>query len=334
MTPAKTPAVQWATVSDTRETRFGHPVDVKVLQGVLDNSADPAIRVAIDLTVVVPMTEGSHAKHGSAGRVPVVMEFHWNFPLQLVLDRGWGYAEYQPYSVQADSGAGLTAGVIGLTNGGQPRSAEDWGALKAWAWGASRALDYLQSDIAVDGKRVAVEGHSRFGKAALVAMAYDPRFAAAFVSSSGAGGAELWRRGVGEQLENVETDEYWWEGANLLRYAADPLDATDLPVDLHELLALCAPRPVFVSGGANGDQWVDPHGMFLSAEAASPVWELLGARGLRDADGPVSKFPAIEVPVVAGDLGFRQHTAGHTPGPNWPVFLDFFARHSASEDRH
>ena len=343
LTPAKTPAVRWVLVSALSETRFGHLVSVKVLQGVLDNSAAPAIPVKIDLTLVTPVLEGSHSRYGRVGHVPVVMEFHWNFPAamlarmpkepgppwqQQVLDRGWAYAEYSPYSVQPDNGAGLTAGVIGLVNHGRPRSVDEWGALKAWAWGASRAMDYLQSDVDVDATRVAIEGHSRFGKAALVAMAYDPRFAAAFVSSSGAGGADLWRRNSGEQLENVEgASEFHWEAGNLLKYAAEPLHAADLPIDQHELLALCAPRPVFISGGGEGDRWVDPHGMFLSAVAASPVWELLGARGLRDASGLVTAFPAIESPLVTGDLGFRQHTAGHTPGPNWPVFLEFAARH-------
>lgn len=230
--------------------------------------------------------------------------------------------------MQPDTGAGLTAGVIGATNKGRPRSVEDWGALKAWAWGASRSLDYLTTDPHVDARRVAIEGHSRLGKAALVAMAYDPRFAAAFVSSSGAGGANLWRRGVGEALENVEAaSEFHWEGGNLLKYAADPLHAADLPLDQHELIALCAPRAVFLSGGAEGDRWADPHGMFLAAVAASPVWELLRAHGLRDSRGPVTAFPAVGNALVEGDLGFRQHTAGHTPGPNWPTFLDFAARH-------
>ena len=176
----------------------------------------------------------------------------------LVLARGWGYASLITGSVQADNGAGLTHGMIGLTNHGQPRKLDDWGVLRAWAWGASRALDYFETDKAVDAKRVGLEGHSRWGKATLVAMAYDPRFAIAYVSSSGEGGAKLSRRNAGEIVENVAgSGEYHWMAGNFLKYAG-PLNWGDLPVDSHELIAMCAPRPVFISAGAtNGDGWVD-----------------------------------------------------------------------------
>ncbi len=117
--------------------------------------------------------------------------------------KGWGYAVLYPTSIQADGGAGLTKGIIGLVNKGQPRKPDDWGALRAWAWGASRALDYLETDKAVDAKHVGIEGLSRFGKAALVTMAYEPRFAVAFVASSGQGGAKLHRRRFGELVENA-----------------------------------------------------------------------------------------------------------------------------------
>src|SRR5205085_5965617 len=110
---------------------------------------------------------------------------------EQLLAAGWGYASISPGSIQADNGAGLTKGIIGLVNQGQPRKPDDWGALRAWAWGADRALDYLATDKTVDAKRVAIQGHSRYGKATIVAMAYDPRFAIAFVSSSGEGGAKL-----------------------------------------------------------------------------------------------------------------------------------------------
>ncbi len=156
------------------------------------------------------------------------------------------------------------------------------GGLKAWAWGASRALDYLSADPRVDAKRVAIEGLSRFGKAALVTMAYDPRFAIAFVGSSGEGGAKLYRRNFGETVENVASSgEYHWMAGNFLKYAG-PLTAKDLPVDAHELIALCAPRPVFIGAGTReeGDGWVDPRGMFLATVAAGPVYRLLGKKDL------------------------------------------------------
>ncbi len=242
---------------------------------------------------------------------------------QQVLAKGWGYAVIIPTSIQADNGAGLTQGIIGLCNKGQPRKLDDWGALRAWAWGASRALDYFETDKAVDAKQVGIEGHSRYGKAALVAMAYDPRFAIAYVSSSGEGGAKLHRRNFGEIVENVAgTGEYHWMAGNFLKYAG-PLHWNDLPVDSHELIALCAPRPVFIGGGATkGDGWVDAKGMFLAAVGAGPVYRLLGKKDLG-----TTEFPPIETPLIDGDIAFRQHSGGHTPAPNWPTFLTFASRY-------
>ncbi len=292
--------------------------------------------VDIDVTLTTPAN--------ASGPVPVIVAFSLSpevqaalakrFPemtalgpgptwQQQVLARGWGYAVYIPVSVQADNGEGLTSGVIGLVNKGQPRKLDDWGALRAWAWGASRVLDYFETDKSVDAKQVGVEGHSRYGKAALLAMAYDQRFAIAYISSSGEGGAKLFRRNFGEQVGNVAgTGEYHWMAGNFLKYAG-PLTENDLPVDAHELIALCAPRPVFIGAGAtNGDGWVDAKGMFLAAVGAGPVYELLGRKDLG-----TSQFPAIEVALVEGDVAFRQHSAGHTPAPNWPAFLGFAGRY-------
>lgn len=246
-----------------------------------------------------------------------------------VLAKGWGYATVSPGSIQADSGAGLTSGIIGLVNKGQYRKADDWGALRAWAWGASRALDYFEKDKSVDAKHVALEGHSRYGKATIVAMAYDARFWTAYVSSSGAGGAKLHRRNWGEIVENVAAaSEYNWMAGNFLKYAG-PLNWNDLPVDSHELVAMCAPRPVFLSAGKGGydaepggDSWVDAKGTFLAGVGAGPVYRLLGKKDLG-----TSGFPPIETPLMDGDVAFRQHAGGHTDGPNWPVFLTFASRH-------
>jgi hypothetical protein len=243
---------------------------------------------------------------------------------QQVLEKGWACATVVPVSVQADNGAGLTKGIIGLCNKGQPRAVDDWGVLRAWAWGASRAIDYFETDPAVDAKRVALEGHSRYGKATLVTMAYDPRLAVAFVSSSGEGGAKLHRRDWGEIVENIAgSGEYHWMAGNFIKYAG-PLNWNDLPVDSHELIALCAPRPVFISAGTkeNGDGWVDAKGSFLAAVGAGPAYELLGKKGLS-----VSEFPPVETTLIDSDVGFRQHSAGHTPGPNWPTFITFAERY-------
>jgi hypothetical protein len=150
----------------------------------------------------------------------------------------------------------------------------------------------------------------------------------AFVSSSGAGGAKILRRTYGELLENVAApSEYHWMAGNFLKYAG-PLTVNDLPVDAHQLVAMCAPRPVFISSGDTlggvpaGDGWVDAKGMFLAGVYAGPVYRLLGKKDLG-----TSEFPTVETALVDGEIGFRQHTAGHTPGPNWPTFLSFADRY-------
>jgi len=329
--PKDIPNVKWEVVSITGEKNGDVPVITKQLVGHVDNSLYPLVNVEIQMTLSAP---------ANADRaVPVIMELGFTGirPLgappaptgpswqQQVLAKGWGYAILSLGSIQADNGAGLTRGIIGLVNKGHPRNLDDWGALRAWAWGASRALDYFETDKSVDALRVGVEGHSRYGKATIVAMAYDPRFAIAFVSSSGEGGAKLHRRNWGELVENVAgNSEYHWMAGNFIKYAG-PLQWNDMPVDSHELVALCAPRPVFISAGAtNGDGWVDAKGMFLAAAGAGPVYRLLGKK-----DMGTSEFPAIETGLMEGDVAFRQHSAGHTPGPNWPTFLAFAERYFA-----
>jgi hypothetical protein len=332
--PKNTPKVRWE-ITDTKHSTNGDiSVTTKTLSGHVDNSTYPLITVDIQLELTIP--------DNAAGAVPVIMEFGFIGPFprrpgapappppppgptwqQQVLAKGWGYAIIVPGSIQADNGAGLTEGIIGLCNKGQPRKLDDWGALRAWAWGASRALDYFETDKSVNAKRVGIEGHSRYGKATLVTMAYDQRFAIAYVSSSGEGGAKLNRRDWGEIIENVAgTSEYHWMAGNFLKYAG-PLQWKDLPIDAHELIALCAPRPVFISGGATkGDGWTDSKGMFMAAAAASPVYRLLGKKGLN-----TTIFPPMETPLIDGDLAFRQHSGGHTPAPNWPTFITFASRY-------
>jgi peptidoglycan/xylan/chitin deacetylase (PgdA/CDA1 family) len=325
--PNKTPSVRWEVVSSTPRT-FGtvRAVENKLV-GHVDNRAYPSIKVDIDMTLVVPADVKQN--------VPVIMEFTFpGFPgrpplpeplwHQLVIQQGWGYASLIPTSVQADNGAGLTQGIIGLVNKGQPRKLDDWGALRAWAWGASRALDYLATQSRVDAKHVAIEGLSRYGKAALVTMAYDPRFAVGFIGSSGAGGAKLWRRNFGEQVENVASaSEYHWMAGNFLKYAG-ALTVNDLPVDAHELIALAAPRPLYISAGSPSIEggWIDAKGSFDAAVAAGPVYRLLGAKPLQ-----ATSIPPIEIPLLSGDLAFRQHSGGHTTGPNWPTFIAFAQRY-------
>ena len=332
-TPANLPAVKWEVVSTTNEINGTFPVITKKLIGRVDNSAYPQITVNIDLTLTTP----ADAK----GPVPVMMEFGFVWPpgmtpprdtsrnappswQQQLLAKGWGYAVLVPTSYQADNGAGLTQGIIGLVNKGQPRKPDDWGTLKAWAWGASKALDYFETDKAVDAKRVGIEGLSRYGKAALVAMAYEPRFAIGFIGSSGAGGAKILRRVYGEQVENLASSaEYHWFCGNFIKYAG-PLTPTDLPVDSHQLIALCAPRPVFISSGSPNveGKWIDAKGMFLGGVHAGPVYKLLGKKDLG-----ATEMPAQEVSLVDGDIAWRMHAGGHTVGPNWPAFIQFAERY-------
>jgi len=339
--PKRTPAVKWEIASTAREKIGGVAAITKKLVGHVDNSSYPAISVEIQASLTIPAE--------SSGRVPVMMEFGLDpavmrrlreqmeargqkFPppppgptwQEQVLAKGWGYAVIIPTSYQDDNGAGLTRGIIGLCNQGQSRKLDDWGALRAWAWGASRLLNYLETDKAVDAKRVGIEGLSRYGKAALVTMAYDQRFAIALVGSSGAGGAKLLRRNFGETVENLAaTSEYHWFAGNFLKYAG-PLTANDLPVDAHELIAMAAPRPVFISCGSPQVEggWVDDKGQFMAEVAAGPVYELLGKKGLG-----TTEMPPIGNSLMRGDLAFRQHEGGHTDGPNWPAFLRFGSRY-------
>jgi hypothetical protein len=336
--PANVPEVHWEVISTSHDTANNIPAITKKIVGHVDHSAYPPITVDIQLTVTTP------AK--APGPVPVMMEFGFVFPpgfkipkppsdehtpgwQQQLLSKGWGYAIIIPTSVQEDNGGGLTRGIIGLVNKGQPRTPDDWGALRAWAWGASRALDYLQTDASIDAGFVGIEGLSRYGKAAIVTMAYDQRFAIAFVGSSGQGGVKIIRRVFGEQVENVASSgEYHWMAGNYMKYAG-PLTPDDFPVDAHELVALCAPRPVFISAGSPlvEGQWVDAKGMFLGGAYAGPVYELLGKKGFG-----TTEMPPIGTPLIEGDVAFSQHTGGHTTGPNWPVFLKFAERYY-SRDR-
>jgi hypothetical protein len=259
---------------------------------------------------------------------------------QLIAD-GWGYVMIDPSSIQADNGAGLTRGIIGLVNKGQPRKPEDWGALRAWAWGAARGLDYLETDPAVDAKHVGIEGVSRYGKAALVTQAFEQRFAMVLVGSSGEGGAKLNRRNWGEAVESLTGGEYYWMAGNFIKYGASSATfgsktANDLPVDSHELIAMCAPRLTFISYGLpeQGDaKWLDQQGSYMATIAAGPVFKLLGAKDLGVSnDYKTEKMPGVKVGLLDGELAWRQHEGGHTDAPNVKYFIqwaDKFIHHTS-----
>lgn len=352
--PAGVPTLTWEVAETVATTVGGRAVVARRLLGRVDNSAAPDIEVTVRAALVLPAAASPQAP------VPVLIMFNWgNMPDEApprfpgfpepagpsseeqLIAAGWGYVSLSPASIQADNGAGLTAGIIGLTNRGQRRTPEQWGALRAWGWGASRVLDHVETMPEVNARRVGIEGVSRFGKAALVAMAFEPRFAFVLVGSSGKGGATPARRNFGEAVENLtSTYSYHWMAGAFMRYgAADGAfgsrTAADLPVDSHELIALCAPRPTFISYGVpeKGDAlWLDQRGSFMAAVAAGPVFRLLGARDLGVAgDYRTAAPPPPETGLLDGRLAWRQHTGGHEDRSNMTHFIDWVGRQAQME---
>jgi hypothetical protein len=351
--PKDVPKVTWTITTQALDRVVGGiPVIAKQLVGHVDNSACPSINVDIQMTLVTPANSNS--------RVPVLMMFGGfgggGLPrrpgepeptnrfgafgggtfadppsTEQLIAAGWGYATISPASIQPDNGAGLTKGIIGLVNKGQPRKPDDWGSLRAWAWGAARGLDYLETDSAVDAKKVGIEGVSRYGKAALVTLAFEQRFAMALVGSSGEGGAKLHRRNFGEAVENLTgSGGYHWMAGNFLKYGAaessfGSKNAGDLPVDAHELIALCAPRPTFISYGIpeRGDaNWLDQQGSYMATVAAGPVFRLLGARDIGETeDYRTAKMPPVNTGLLDGELAWRQHNGGHEDRSNMKHFI-------------
>jgi hypothetical protein len=349
--PKTVPKVTWTVTASNNATVAGHPVLGRQLVGHVDNASFPAITVDIQMMLVTPtdvkgpvpvmmmFTFGNRTLPGlpppppGPGQPPAFTPPPGSDPpaTDQLIAAGWGYASVIPASIQADNGAGLTSGVIGLVNKGAHRQPDDWGSLRAWAWGASRGLDYLETDKTVDAKKVGIEGVSRYGKAALVTMALDTRFAVVLVGSSGEGGAKPHRRNWGEAVENLTgTGEYHWMAGNFLKYGASEAsfgskNAGDLPVDAHELIALCAPRLTFISYGSpdKGDsKWLDQQGSYMATIAAGPVFRLLGVKDLgRSDDYKTEKMPPINSGLLDGQLAWRQHDGGHTDGPNWKYFI-------------
>ena len=351
--PKDVPKVTWTITTQATDRVVGEiPVIAKQLIGHADNSACPSINVDIQMTLVTP----ANAK----GRVPVLMMFGGfgggGFPrrpgepaptnrfgafggganagpssTEMLIAAGWGYATIVPNSIQADNGAGLTKGIIGLCNKGQPRKPDDWGSLRAWAWGAARGLDYLETDSTVDAKKVGIEGVSRFGKAALITMAFEPRFTMVLVGSSGEGGAKLHRRNFGEAVENLTgSGEYHWMAGNFLKYGTaessfGSKNAGDLPVDAHQLIALCAPRFTFISYGIpeKGDaNWLDQQGSYMATVAAGPVFRLLGAKDIGEKeDYRTAEMPPVNTGLLDGELAWRQHDGGHEDRSNMKYFI-------------
>jgi len=350
--------IEW-TVSEPREVKevFGRgmvmtpttPFREYRITGAIDVSSYPTLRdkplISGVLRVPASIPEGT--------KVPVIVAFAMGFNRFMMPDEdlwntmseaGYGVLSFDPNALQPDNGENLTNYLIGLCNKGGWRKPTDWGTLAAWGWGISRFIDFFETGNLVDASHVAVTGHSRYGKATLVAMAYDKRIAIAYPSSSGAMGIAQSRRHVGEDLENCVWDsEYHWTAGNAMIYAGVDESSTDsylprkvlkMPVDAESLVALCAPRPIFIGSGEieKGDSWADPYGHYLTAVAASPVYELLGKKGIVmddtiDYNGAKIPMPVTDKAYLQGDIGFRRHNAGHVSAPNYQAFKEFIQKY-------
>ncbi len=252
-------------------------------------------------------TQASRGKHAS------------RWPLELAMERGYAVATFYYGDVEPDHKDGWRDGIRGhmAQATGRPLGAEDWGAIGAWAWGLSRALDCLETDPDINAKRVAVFGHSRQGKTALWAGAQDERFAITISNDSGEGGASIARRTYGERVSDLARGAPYWFCSNYLRYADRE---AEMPVDAHMLVALSAPRPVYIASAVE-DRWADPLGEFLAGKHAAPAWKLFGLEGLG-----VTEMPPADQPVGRA-IGYHIRTGAHDiTAYDWKQFLDFADR--------
>jgi len=330
--PATLPKVAWQVTATDRTFREG----TAIRRQVVGTAGAGPRAVTIKLSVYTP------AK--ASGRVPVILLANFgggNVPppppapgrgpagpslgeppiAAEILSRGWGYATLQYQDIQPDRVNAFTEGVIGLTlpEGQTAPAPDEWGTIAAWTWGISRAIDFLAADASIDPKRIALQGHSRLGKTVLWTSATDDRVAAVFSSCSGEMGAALARRDWGESVDDMAQNFPWQFAGNFQQYAGK---WSSMPVDAHMLIALSAPRPVFITGGT-ADQWADPVGEFLAGVAAGPVYTLLGKKDLG-----LTTLPPLDTPVTSGDIGWHYHTGGHLATPaDWSAFVTFLAKY-------
>jgi hypothetical protein len=328
--PDNAPKVKWEVASTDAKALDSSAVLKKVVGRMGDKADGPRM----NLSLYVP------AK--ATGPVPVILTLTFSFGAggkaskfagkgnparDEILGRGWAFATLGYSDIQPDRANTFDQGAIGLTLApGQTKpAADEWGGVSAWAWGVSRAVDYLQTDKAIDSKCIGIQGHSRLGRTVLWAAAQDERIAATWASCSGCTGAALFRRDWGETVDDMAQNFPYQLAGNYQKWVGR---WNDMPVDNHMLIALVAPRALFCSGGT-GDQWADPKGQFLALAAAGPVYQLVGAKGLG-----VTELPPLDRPVIDGDLGWVYHTGGHTtPLSDWRAFLDFAGRHFLSGKR-
>jgi hypothetical protein len=331
--PATAPKVRWAVSETNAQARDGAAI-MKRIVGTI-GTADDAPRMQLVL----------HTPAKAKGPVPVILIVNFGGgqpppadpsaprpsgpPLPTadppvaaeILEHGWGYATIGYQDIQPDRANAWMEGVVGrafVKGQDQPRP-EEWGTIGAWAWGISRMIDYLETDRSVDGTRIAVQGHSRLGKTVLWASARDERIVATFSSCAGEMGSALSRRDWGETVDDMAQNFPYWFSGTFQKWVGR---WNEMPVDAHTLIALSAPRGVFLTGGTK-DQWADPVGEFLAASAAGPVYRLLGKKDLG-----VSELPPLDKPLTSGDLGWHYHTGAHTATrEDWMAFLDFVRKY-------
>jgi hypothetical protein len=360
-TPLPTFPITWTVSAVTTGTTVvagvSYPWRQKTFTGTVDKSSYPALRNTPVVTAQCRFPAATGIKY------PVVVTYGEGTGIfQFTAPYGFGTCSYTPTSVQPDSGASgaLSSYIIGLANQGDWRKPTDAGSLVAWGWGVSRLIDRFATDPDINEDKVAVEGHSRYGKATLVTAAYDDRVVVAWPSDAGAMGTAMMRRHYGETLEFVSSSssEYHWVNGAIMNYGGRLNPANQFPrklelldVDSHSTVSLIAPRAIFITNGTDtpagvGDAWADPRGCFLSGKLASPVWNLLGWKGQIVPPGTpftwpgvpgngvfagpaesIGGTPAFDLALIEGTVGWRRQKEGHTPTPNWPSFALFASRY-------
>jgi hypothetical protein len=300
----------WKITSENRSAFDGNAITKTVTIYFTGKDDGPKM----DVNIVLP---ASAAKKP----VPLVAIVEWAPDKQLLLDRGYGLATFNASQIEPDIRTGSYEKSVrkffAKPDQNQP-GRDEWGAIGAWAWGLSRAMDYIVTDPDIDANKVCVAGFSRFGKVAMWAGAQDERFAIIFSGESGCGGAVIVRRGFGETVKIINNKFPHWFCRNFKNYGDR---VNDLPVDWHMLIALMAPRPVYIAT-AEQDLWGDPRGSFLAAKYAEPVFQLFGEKGLG-----VDDMPPVETPV--GDyIGYHNRKGGHAlTDYDWLQFLSFADKH-------